>query len=182
MKKTKVINLWGGPGTGKSTSAAYLFSRLKMHGFDGELVREYVKNWVWEGRQIGEYDQIYFLGKQMKQESMLYGKVDVIVTDAPLLLNLYYAQKYSKPQVSAGIELIARSFYADARADHHHIYLHREKPYNPNGRFQTEEQARVIDVELRQFLNVQLLPLGSGYEVSGTGLTAMDTLLSKMGF
>jgi tRNA uridine 5-carbamoylmethylation protein Kti12 len=87
-RKTTIINLYGGPGTGKSTSAAYLYYILKAEGHNVELVREYVKDWAWEGRQISTYDQIYFLGKQVRRESLLYGKVDWIITDSPVMMNL----------------------------------------------------------------------------------------------
>jgi hypothetical protein len=30
MKNTLIVNLYGGPGTGKSSGAAYIFSKLKM--------------------------------------------------------------------------------------------------------------------------------------------------------
>ena len=45
---TLVINLCGGPGTGKSTLSANLFAKLKMAGVDVELAPEYVKDLVWE--------------------------------------------------------------------------------------------------------------------------------------
>jgi len=57
---TTVINLWGGPGTGKSTSAAHLFGMAKIAGVNAELVQEYVKSWAWEGRTIHSFDQLYF--------------------------------------------------------------------------------------------------------------------------
>ena len=34
-----VVNLFGAPGAGKSTGAAYIFSQLKMAGIIAELVR-----------------------------------------------------------------------------------------------------------------------------------------------
>lgn len=37
-KKTLVVNLFAGPGAGKSTGAAYIFSKLKMLGYDCEYV------------------------------------------------------------------------------------------------------------------------------------------------
>lgn len=43
-----VVNLFGEPGAGKSTGAAYIFSALKMHGINAELVTEYAKEKVWE--------------------------------------------------------------------------------------------------------------------------------------
>ena len=39
-----VINLFGGPGCGKSTGAAYVFSKLKMLGVNAELTSEYAKD------------------------------------------------------------------------------------------------------------------------------------------
>ena len=38
-----IVNLFGVPGAGKSTGAAYIFSRLKMLGVNAELVTEFPK-------------------------------------------------------------------------------------------------------------------------------------------
>ena len=43
-----VVNLFGAPGAGKSTGAAYIFSQLKMAGINAELVTEFAKDKVWE--------------------------------------------------------------------------------------------------------------------------------------
>lgn len=48
MKTPIVINLFGGPGSGKSTGAAYIFSQLKMKGINCELITEYAKDKTWE--------------------------------------------------------------------------------------------------------------------------------------
>lgn len=42
--KQKVINLYGGPGTGKSTTAAMLFAKMKLAGFNCEYVPEFAKD------------------------------------------------------------------------------------------------------------------------------------------
>lgn len=47
--KTIVVNLFGAPGAGKSTGAAYIFALLKMAGVEAELVTEFAKDKVWEG-------------------------------------------------------------------------------------------------------------------------------------
>ena len=39
-----VVNLFGVPGAGKSTGAAYVFSKLKMQGINAELVRVGIKH------------------------------------------------------------------------------------------------------------------------------------------
>lgn len=154
-KKTVVINLYGGPGTGKSTNAALLYYLLKIQNKNAELVREYVKDWAWEGRKISVNDQIYFLGKQVRKESMLYGKVDWIVTDSPVMMNLFYAQHYCTETIATGVKSLVRAYYKQAEDDGHkhiHVFLKRTKPYLAEGRYQTEEQARQIDPEVRELL------------------------------
>ena len=44
--KTIVVNLFGAPGAGKSTGAAYIFALLKMAGIEAELVTEFAKDKV----------------------------------------------------------------------------------------------------------------------------------------
>lgn len=161
-KKTTIINLYGGPGSGKSTSAAYLYYLLKTQGQNVELVREYVKDWAWEQRKISTYDQIYFLGKQVRRESMLYGKVDWIVTDSPVMMNSYYAQRYCSPSLSEGIRAATLSFYRQAAEDGHkhlHVMLQRNKPYLSEGRYQTEDEAREIDLGVKRLLNDLKFPI-----------------------
>ena len=154
--KTTIINLYGGPGAGKSTSAAYIYYLLKCQGESVELVREYVKNWAWENRAFGVYDELYFLGKQVRHESMLFGKVKYIVTDAPVYMTAYYAGIYCSLGFAQGVEKAAAAFYQQAKDDGHnhlHIYLRRHKPYQADGRYQTEEQAIGVDKGVLEMLN-----------------------------
>lgn len=160
--KTTIINLYCGPGGGKSTNAAFLFYLLKAEGKNSELVREYVKDWAWENRKISTYDQLYFLGKQIRRESMLYGKVDWIVSDSPVMMNLYYAQKYCTLSLSEGVRAGTLSFYQQAAEDGHkhiHVLLKRTKPYSSDGRYQSEAEAVEIDAELRRLLEGLKVPV-----------------------
>jgi hypothetical protein len=156
MKNTKIINLTAGPGTGKSTSASYLYYLLKSKQYSVELVREYVKAWAYEERPINNYDQIYFLGKQTRYESQLYGKVDYIVTDSPVMLGVYYAQKYCSPVLAEGVKNITLALYEQAAEDGHthiNVFLNRSKPYVKLGRYQNEEQAKQIDKDIKKMLD-----------------------------
>lgn len=142
---TKVINLFGGSGLGKSTTAAGLYYEMKLRGFHVELVREYVKQWAWEGTKVGPYDQLYLLGKQSKYESRLYGKVDYIITDSPLLLSPIYESFYAGKTI---VREAALGFLEKAKAngvDHYNFILERHKPFDTRGRYETEEQARQVD-------------------------------------
>lgn len=153
---TTIINLYGGPGTGKSTSAAYLFYLLKAGGQNVEMVREYVKDWAWEKRAIGAYDQLYFLGKQVRRESMLYGKVDWIVTDSPVLIGTYYAALHSPLDLSEGVRASTLAYYRQAFHDGHthvHVLLRRSKAYVAEGRYHSEDEAKEADQGLRRLLD-----------------------------
>jgi hypothetical protein len=46
MEKTILVNLYAGPGTGKSTMAANVFSELKWMGVNCELALEFAKTKV----------------------------------------------------------------------------------------------------------------------------------------
>jgi len=154
--KTKIINLYGGPGVGKSTSAAYLYFLSKINKQNAELVREYAKDWVYQDRKIGPYNQIYFLGKQIHKESLLYGKVNYIITDSPIMMSVYYAYLYCEKDLADGVCCAAEAFYEQARKDGHqhiHVMLSRAHPYDPNGRYQSEKEAVQIDNGVRKLLS-----------------------------
>ena len=53
------ISLFGGPGSGKSTTAARLFSELKERHYSVEHVSEYVKSWTYMNRKPKGFDQVY---------------------------------------------------------------------------------------------------------------------------
>ena len=71
-----IVNLYGAPGAGKSTGAAYVFSQLKMHGINAELVTEFAKDKVWEESKAVFQNQAYIFGKQYFRISRVQGKVD----------------------------------------------------------------------------------------------------------
>ena len=144
---TTVINLFGGSGCGKSTAAALLFSRMKLTGIHVELVREYVKYWAWNDRKVREWDQLYLLGKQSSYESMLYGKVDYIVTDSPILLAGIY-QEFRSNGKDSYVSNAAQAFMAHAEEQgvtYKNFFLKRNKPFDTRGRYETEDQAKEVD-------------------------------------
>ena len=81
----KVINLFGGPGVGKSTAAAGLFYEMKKRQLSVELVTEYAKDMVWENRQNILDDQIYIFAKQQRRIARLRDHhIDWVITDSPI--------------------------------------------------------------------------------------------------
>ena len=126
MEQTKVINLFGGSGAGKSTTAALLFAQMKQMGLHVELVREYVKDWAWENRKIGLYDQIYITAKQIHAEAKKYHIITYIVTDSPVLLGAFYEEYYHKVQI---VRPAVLNFLREAEArgvQYYNYYLSRK--------------------------------------------------------
>lgn len=151
-KNTLVVNFFAGPGTGKSTTMAHCFAELKWKGYDCEMSTEYAKDKVWENSEHILQNQFYVSGKQYHKLRRLNGKVDIVLTDSPLLLGMYYGNKEPKDFQ----ELLLKYFHSFNNLN---IFLEREKHYNPNGRLQTEEQAKQIDKELNSIVNRHCLNL-----------------------
>lgn len=141
-KKTLVVNLFGGPGTGKSHCAARLYGHC--NNWDAELVREYAKDLVWEERTVEFEDQLTIIGKQLKRLNAVKGKVDVVFTDSPILLGAIYDKAGTLTETFK----TAHDKYWNLN-----IFLRRTKAYNPNGRFQTEEEAKNLDTAIKAMLD-----------------------------
>lgn len=148
---TTIINLFGSSGVGKSTLAAGLFAELKLRGKSSELVSEYVKSWAWEGRKPQKHDQIYFFGKQVRKESILYGKVDYIVTDSPIWLSGFYSYRYLENDIVTPMVRLFESSRKDLNQVN--FFLPPIKTYDPRGRYETAEQSRANSDALLEFLN-----------------------------
>ena len=90
-----VINLIGGPGSGKSTTMAGVFCELKKLGVNCEMIPEYAKDRVYEQAYHTLEDQLCIFGKQAHKIWRLVGNVDIIVMDASLLNIPIYDKTHS---------------------------------------------------------------------------------------
>lgn len=133
-----LVNLYGAPGSGKSTGASYIFSKLKMKGINAELITEFAKDKVWEESIKPLQNQIYVFGQQYFRTSRLDGKVDVAITDSPLLLSIIYNQNKEQfgDEFDSLVFKVALS-YKD-RLDY---LIKRTKPYKTSGRLESEKES-----------------------------------------
>jgi len=150
---TTVINLYGASGVGKSTTAAATFAKFKMAGKSIELVSEYIKQWAWQDIAPTEFDQLYIFGKQARKESILYNKVDYIITDSPLWLSAFYEQLHLGREVIAPAVKNYTDFVEEKGVRCANFFLERNKPYDPRGRYETKEQSERNQELLKEFLN-----------------------------
>jgi hypothetical protein len=150
MKEALIINLFGGPGISKSTTAAGVFSLLKLHDVECELVTEFAKELVWEERKLTLKNQQYIFGEQYHRLWRVADKVDVVITDCPLLLGVVYGS-INKNINTAFINNVLKSI---EEFDNINVVLNRVKKYSQNGRNETEEQAKEIDKKIIETFNI----------------------------
>lgn len=146
-----VINLFGGPGSGKSTTAAGLFHLMKLNEMNVELVTEYAKDLTWEER-FGTLanDQLYVFAKQQKRLQVLKNKVNYVVTDSPLILSLIYRQWNYLPMNFEPLVFEVWDGFINKN-----YFIKRTKKYVPIGRTQSEDEAKSVDEQVKLFLTTK---------------------------
>lgn len=169
-RKTKVINFFAGPGSGKSTIAAGLFYELKMSQISCELVREYPKELTWAKNFAMLKKQDLVVAEQHRRQAEVVTQVDWIITDGPLLQCLLYVPKHLSPKLD---EHIVKLFH---QYDNVNFFIERVKAYDPAGRNQTEDEARDIDCRTYDMLNT----LKINYVSVPGNREAVKTILSKL--
>lgn len=144
-KKQLICNLYGGPGSGKSSLCYHLTAELKWLGINCEMAPEYAKVKVWEKANEILKDQLYVFGKQYHSINKLRDQVSIILTDSPLLLSVHYDRTPSQELYRLVIEKYKQFDNID-------IFVDRVKPYNPAGREQTEPEAKAMDSQIKSLL------------------------------
>lgn len=178
----KVINFFGGPGSGKSRTATSVFSRLKDIGVNAEYVPEYAKDASWENRgQKFFRAQQHIYGEQSWRLERLVGDVEIAITDAPLPISLaYFPEGFKIPSLR---EAILEDF---GRYDNLNFFLKRSGPYNPKGRSQDLEQAKalddiIMDILKEEGINFHVINCESGM-VTQKVMLAISMLKASWGF
>lgn len=145
MIETLVVNLFAGAGAGKSTTAAGVFSLLKLHDVNCELVTEYAKQLAWQGILGTKRHDGYIFGKQAQRQHIPLGDVEVIITDSPLPLAIVYDTTGNK------------HFYNYVMSEFNkynnlNFFIERRKKYQRKGRCEPENMAKEIDQKTRMML------------------------------
>lgn len=152
-KRIRRVCLLAGPNSGKSKLASFVFSHERMFDKNLEHVSEYIKGWAYIGQKPMGFDQVYIFGKQLHKEEIVLrsNEKSVVVTESPLLLSACYARRYGAMGCAHLMDVI-REF--DEEYPPFNILIDRTGiPYNPIGRFQTEDQASEMHDYIKAFLD-----------------------------
>ncbi len=145
-RQTILVNLFAGAGAGKSTCASGVFSLLKHHNVNAELITEYAKDLVWEGRLHLNRNDMEIFSEQLRRQHRLRGKVDVMVTDSPILLSSIYIEPFDELFHAT----VMREF---KKYNNMNYYIKRVKPYMKIGRAESKNGAKKIDDKVIEFLD-----------------------------
>jgi nicotinamide riboside kinase len=173
----KVINLFGSPGSGKSTVAAGVYHLLKSEGYICEFAQEYAKELVWAhaGGVPGETplamrDQLSIFAEQNRRLERVRDHVDFVVTDSPLLLSSVYAPENYPESFHRFVLDMFRSY------ENINFFLERVIPYENFGRLHTEEQSGMIGAAIQNLLKSRQIP----FEVLSGGREAPATIVRRL--
>ena len=141
-----VINIFGSPCSGKSTTAAGVFYLLKQVGKNVEMPLEYVKDCVYDGNKYPFTDQIFVFAQMLKRLRQYDGKVDFVVTDAPLLMS----HIYGKDEACEFHRLVDEEFY---KYQNINFVLRRgDIPYAKDGRIHNAKEANNLQDAIEYML------------------------------
>ena len=177
-KETLVINMFAGPGAGKTTCAWEIASKLKKLGYVTEYVGEYAKELVWDGREdllegtASKQKAVY--DEQKHRIDRLLGKVDFVVTDSPPILSMVYL-KEPAPEFE-------KQMLSDFNGYHNfNIFIERSLHYEREGRLQTLEEAKALDRGVKSFLKENGIYYGIyGHNTVDLSIENMQTTFRKL--
>jgi len=176
---SKLVNLFGGPGIGKSTIAAGIFYKLKKKHISSNKPYEFPKTLAWDKNYPAIQDQLYVFANQHRGIAQSYGKVDYIIIDSPILFSTIYHSYYTKGYPA---EFYGDSFHKMVidlhnKYDNINILLERaEGSHNEEERFQDMKQSLEIDVLCKDILNKHDIP----YSTVKVGKNTVEDILKLL--
>jgi hypothetical protein len=146
----QVINLFAGPGTGKSVTSAVLYGMLSLAGYAVQYVPEFAKFATYSKNTAALSDQIYMFGKQENRLHVLKdSELDFVIMDGPLPLALLYAPNSYYTSYEPLVMEVFQSF------DNINFFLERNPQiaYQQNGRNQSPKEAEELCLQIKRILD-----------------------------
>lgn len=175
---SKIINLFGGPGIGKSSIAAGITYKLKKNHISCDNPYEFPKVLAWDENHNAIKDQLYVLANQHRGIVKSYGKVDYIVLDSPILLSLTYKNYYESntyPATFYGKSFDKMVLDVFNQYDNINILLERgDGNHNEKERYQNLEESIKLDSVIETSLITNNIP----YYVVKVGKNTVNKIIN----
>lgn len=155
---TRVINIIGGPGCGKSLFTAAIILYLNLHQQSVELIPDFAKSVVWQKDYEALKNQYFIAQQQYRMLALLDGQVQFLVNECSLPQLMFYNEHYAENICDVGkTREHIRAWYR--QFNNVNVLVDRSgQAYVHTGRFQDEEQAREVDHGLHGILHREGLP------------------------
>lgn len=145
MSILKVVNLWAGPGAGKSTTAAAVFNLMKRERFEVELVTEVAKALTYDKAMSKLSNQLLVLAKQEHQLRRLQGQCEWAIVDSPFPMGTLYTDSKWSARLLPLIDAMWEDY------ENHSFVLQRtSKKFQAYGRNQTLDEAVALDAKIAE--------------------------------
>lgn len=177
---SKLVNLFGGPGIGKSGIASGITYKLKKKHISVNNPYEFPKRLAWDNNIPAIKDQLYVFANQHRGIAESYGKVDYIVIDSPILFSTIYhtyytdgypAEFYGQPFHDLVIDL-------HKKYDNINILLERgDTVHNEGERFQNLDESIAIDELTKKVLDDNSIP----YHTVKVGKNTVKEIMKILG-
>lgn len=154
---SKIINLFAGPSTGKTSIAAGLLYKLKKKHISCDAPYEFPKVLAWDENHSAIKDQLYVIANQHRGIVKSWGKVDYIIMDSPILLSLVYKNYYKGneyPSILYNESFDKLILDIHSKYDNLNILLKRGNGvHNEKERYQNLEQSFELDLLIKKMLD-----------------------------
>jgi len=178
---SKLINLFGGAGIGKSSIANGITYKLKKKHISVNNPYEFPKRLAWDKNIPAISDQLYVFANQHRGIAECYGKVDYIVIDSPILFSTIYHRYYTQGYPANFYREPFHNLVIDLHKqyDSINILLERgETTHNNEERFQDYEQSVAIDKLCKQVLE----ETNSPYHTIKVGPKSVKKIMKLLGY
>jgi len=151
------IQIFGGPGTGKSTTCAGLFYMMKQTNYIVEYITEYAKELTYSDDYSKLNDQLFILAEQHHRLKRLENKVEYVIHDSPFIMGLSYLKEDEHLPKLIFDELITTMYKSYNNIN---IFLKRDDNllFQNYGRSQTLSESLKKDKEIMQLLDDRNIP------------------------
>ena len=177
ISATLIVNIYGGPGAGKSTTALQLVAELKKLGYHADYVSEVAKELVY-AKDFEHLDgtlknQSKILSEQKRRLDIMLDNVDVAVTDSPLLLNTVYLKENAP-------EYIESVFSQYENYNNYNVVVERDLSveFEQAGRIHNLEESIKKDGEINTLLDSHNIDYQRFDRNNLTGI--LDGIISKI--
>ena len=164
MKNSIIINLFGGPGSGKSFAARKLTGLFQNKtALTISHITEYATDLIKEGKEYildGTFNnQRLIYAEQHRRVIQNVGKSDVIITDSPDILSAIYCKEENQKATDWKKEIIEEfnsynNFNVYITRDNNYTYSHKV-------RIHSEEEVLKIDTLILALLKKNNIPFYS---------------------